>query len=112
MTCLSASTVDACCVDPRYLDRIKIKARFLSEPSLVLQTSRCFTALSEASAVFPSRLSEASSVYGTSGTVRTREIPSLHYAAGGEPGTGCGFAHRLRVSETPILGVFLTPLTL
>jgi hypothetical protein len=36
------------------------------------------TALSEGSAVFPASLSEAFSVYGATGTVLTRENPSLH----------------------------------
>ena len=60
MTCLSGSTAETCCADPRYLGRIRIKARPLSEPSLLLKTSRClycsFTMFPLCIYSFPARL--------------------------------------------------------
>src|SRR5215510_15867442 len=61
-------------------DPIRAKARFLSESSLLLQTSQC-TACSQcfhwAFTVFASRHSEAISLYDTFGTARTRNDPSV-----------------------------------
>src|SRR5262245_23648554 len=61
-------------------NHIRTKARFLSESSLLLQTSQC-TARSQclhcAFTVFASRQSEANSLYDTSGTAHTRNNPSM-----------------------------------